>query len=51
MNYKIIPQKHFLKEVKRLAKRYKSLTVPSGLQPEGAKYEDFQSDKNLFLFM
>ena len=25
MNYKIIPQKHFLKEVKRLAKRYKSL--------------------------
>lgn len=25
MNYRIIPQKHFLKEVKRLAKRYKSL--------------------------
>ena len=25
MNYKIIPQKHFLKEVKRLAKKYRSL--------------------------
>lgn len=25
MNYKIIPQKHFLKEIKRLAKKYRSL--------------------------
>lgn len=25
MNYKIIPQKHFLKELKRLAKKYPSL--------------------------
>ena len=25
MNYKIIPRKHFLKEVKRLAKKYRSL--------------------------
>lgn len=25
MNYKIIPQKHFLKEIKRLAKKYQSL--------------------------
>lgn len=25
MNYKIIPQKHFLKEVKRLSKKYRSL--------------------------
>ena len=25
MNYRIIPQKHFLKELKRLAKKYHSL--------------------------
>lgn len=25
MNYKIIPQKHFLKEIKRLVKKYRSL--------------------------
>ena len=25
MNYKVIPQRHFLKEVKRLAKKYRSL--------------------------
>ena len=25
MNYKIVPQKHFLKEIKRLAKKYRSL--------------------------
>lgn len=25
MSYKIIPQKHFLKEIKRLAKKYRSL--------------------------
>ena len=25
MNYKFIPQKHFLKEIKRLAKKYRSL--------------------------
>lgn len=25
MNYRIIPQKHFLKELKRLAKKYRSL--------------------------
>lgn len=25
MNYKIIPQRHFLKEIKRLSKKYKSM--------------------------
>ena len=31
MNYRIIPQKHFLKELKRLAKKYHSLKQDAGI--------------------